>query len=75
MLGLYFSGISFTESQIKELSESTSVTPGDFGALSSRFRFMDEEEKTAENIKKELFAMQKQKKNSDLYERKIGFGS
>lgn len=75
LLGRYFSGISFTESQIKELSESASVTPGDFGTLSSRFRFMDEEEQTAENITKELFAMQKKKKNSDLYERKIGFGA
>lgn len=75
LLYRYFSGIDFTEEQIKELSETSSVTPGDFGTLSSRLRFMDEEELTAENITKELFEMQKQKKNSDLYERKIGFGA
>lgn len=75
LLCRYFSGIDFTENQIKELSESASVTPGDFGTLSSRLRFMDESELTAENITNELFAMQKQKKNSDLYERKIGFGA
>lgn len=73
LLSRYFSGIDFTESQIKELSESASVTPGDFGTLSSKLRFMDEDELTTENITKELFAMQKQKKNSDLYERRIGF--
>lgn len=75
LLRRYFSEINFTEEQIKELSESASVTPGDFGTLSSRLRFMDESEQTAENITKELFAMQKQKKNSDLYEKKIGFGA
>lgn len=75
LLCRYFFGIDFTEIQIKELSESSPVTPGDFGTLSSRLRSMDEKELMAENITKELFEMQKQKKNSDLYERKIGFGA
>lgn len=74
LLSRYFSGIDFTEWQIEDLSESTSVTPGDFGTLSSRLRFMDEDELSAENITSELLEMQKQKKNSDLYEKRIGFG-
>lgn len=75
LLERYFSGVEFTERQIRELSESSSVTPGDFGILASRLRFMDEDELSAENITNELFVMQMQKKNSDLYERKIGFAS
>lgn len=73
LLGKFFSSLEFSDSQIRELAESNSLTPGDFGALASRLRFMEEDEYNAENIVDELFTLQKQKKNSDVYESKIGF--
>ncbi len=73
LLGKFFSSLEFSHSQIRELAESNSLTPGDFGALASRLRFMDEDEYNSENIVNELFTLQKQKKNSDVYENKIGF--
>ncbi len=73
LLKRYFSEIEFSDHQIRELVLSKSVTPGDFATLSSRLRFMDGDEMTCENIVKELFAMQKEKKSSDAYRKHIGF--
>lgn len=73
LLGKYFSGVEFSKNQVSQLANSGSVTPGDFGSLASRLRFMDESELTAENIVSELLKLQAQKKNSDCYESRIGF--
>lgn len=73
LLEKYFSSVDFSESQISKLAQSNSATPGDFGALASRLRFMDEDEQTAENITEELLKMQRQKRNSDSYEHRVGF--
>ncbi len=73
LLKKYFSSVSFSQNQVQELKQTNSLTPGDFASLSSRLRFMDEDELNAKNITNELLNMQKEKQSSDSYAKKIGF--
>ncbi|MBQ4377636.1 MAG: ATP-binding protein [Treponema sp.] len=71
MLERYFGGYEFTESQISRLERRSSVTPGDFGVLSNKMRFMDEADLSADFITEELCRIQDEKNNEGG--NKIGF--
>lgn len=72
LLGRYFGGLTFEDSQIHRLTSLNSVTPGDFGVLASRVRFMDESERTPAYVIEELCKIQDEKQNEGSG-RKIGF--
>jgi hypothetical protein len=55
-----------------QLAGFSSVTPGDFGVLSSRVRFMDSSERNQKYIIDELCRIQEEK---DGGRRRIGFGA
>src|SRR5574344_331844 len=66
----YFPRISFSDEQIRSLARPESLTPGDFGSLYSRLRFMDKEARnSSEYITEELIRMQDEKEGR----RRIGF--
>ena len=71
----FFHALSFSEEQVETLAEYESVTPGDFSALHSRFRFMNPAELTAEHVARELEALQKEKKNNCNAHTAIGFSA
>ena len=78
MLEKYFPDYHLSNKEIEELEDSESVTPGDFGALSSRIRFMNQDDVNAAYILEELKKLQEEKKKQ-WYEEgnsnkgKIGF--
>ncbi len=61
LLNRYFSDMIFEETQVRRLERMNSVTPGDFGVLYSRSRFMDESERSADYIMEELCKIQEEK--------------
>ena len=71
LLKKYFSQFTFSKKQLAAISAYNSVTPGDFGTLASRIRFMQKDAVTADYIIKELIAQQKEKDNEN--NRRIGF--
>ncbi|MCR4742934.1 MAG: AAA family ATPase [Treponema sp.] len=73
LLYKYFASYDFTNSQIRELCDYNSVTPGDFGRLASRIRFLDEEEINSDFIISELCDIQKEKLNEESSSKRIGF--
>ena len=70
LLGKYFPHFDFNEEDIRRISRFQSATPGDFGNLSSRLRFMNQKKVTETYITDELCKMQKEK---ELGKRSIGF--
>lgn len=70
LLGKYFPEFDFSEEDIRRISMFQSTTPGDFGNLSSRLRFMNQEKVTETYITDELCKMQEEK---ELGKRSIGF--
>ena len=70
LLGKYFPEFDFSEEDIRRISRFQSATPGDFGNLSSRLRFMNLEKVTETYITDELCKMQEEK---ELGKRSIGF--
>ena len=72
MLDKYFPEYHFSSGEIKNLEESGSITPGDFGSLSSRIRFMNQNTIDSSVIISELINLQKEKKNSN-FTPKVGF--
>ena len=72
MLSHYFQDYTFTDEEINRIECASSVTPGDFGVLSNRIRFMDTEEVSSEYITDELCKMQEDKDNGG---KRIGFFS
>ena len=64
LLESYFSTYSFTDSQIAALASLGTVTPGDFGALSSRIRFMNKDSLSSSYIATELEKLQQDKEGS-----------
>lgn len=70
LLGKYFPQFDFNEEDIKRISRFQSATPGDFGNLSSRIRFMNQKKVTETYITDELCKMQEEK---ELGKRSIGF--
>ncbi len=74
----YFPAYHLSNSQIESLEDMESVTPGDFGALSSRIRFMNPDDVDSDYILEELKKLQEEKKKqwkaeSGESEHKIGF--
>lgn len=63
MLEKYFPDYHLSNKEIEELEDSESVTPGDFGALSSRIRFMNQDYVNSAYILDELKKLQVEKKN------------
>lgn len=70
LLNGYFGQFDFSEAEIKRISRYQSVTPGDFGNLASRLRFMNQEKITDSYITEELCKMQEEKESGS---RSIGF--
>ena len=70
LLGKYFPQFDFNEEDIRRISRFQSATPGDFGNLSSRLRFMNQEKVTETYITEELCKMQEEK---EFGKRSIGF--
>ena len=70
LLGKYFPQFDFNQEDIRRISRFQSATPGDFGNLFSRLRFMNQEKVTETYITDELCKMQKEK---ELGKRSIGF--
>lgn len=61
LLSKFFDGWKFNESQINRLAKCDTVTPGDFGSLAGRIRFMDEDEITSDFIVDEICNAQNEK--------------
>ena len=61
LLKRYFPSIIFSEKQVDSLACYVSVTPGDFGSISGRVRFMSPAKITADYITCELIELQKEK--------------
>ena len=72
MIERYFSAYDFTEDQLNRLAHCASVTPGDFGVLANRMRFMAPEKLNSEYITQELFKIQDEKDN-EAHRQPIGF--
>lgn len=70
LLGKYFPQFDFNEKDIRRISRFQSATPGDFGNLSFRLRFMNQEKVTETYITDELCKMQEEK---EFGKRSIGF--
>ena len=78
MADRYFPAYHLSNKQIEELEDMESVTPGDFGALSSRIRFMNPDDVNSDYILEELKKLQTEKKNqwnaeNNSSKGKIGF--
>ena len=78
MADRYFPAYHLSNSQIESLEDMESVTPGDFGALSSRIRFMNPDDVNSDYILGELKKLQQEKKNqwnkeNGESEHRIGF--
>ncbi len=72
LLGKYWNGIQFDSAQIEKLCRYDSVTPGDFGSLSGKMRFLDSAEITGDYVVGELCRMQEEKAFGT---RRVGFAS
>ena len=80
MADRYFPSFHLSNKQIEELEDMESATPGDFGVLASRIRFLDPADVNSGYILEELKKMQDEKKQQWEEEesgakRKIGFGA
>ena len=80
MTDKYFPDFHLSRKEIEELEDMESVTPGDFGALASRIRFMNPDDVDSAYILEELKKMQAEKKQhweeeESGVKRKIGFGA
>ena len=73
MLSRYFSSFEFTEDEIGRLERCKSATPGDFGLLAEKIRFMNPSEINHAFIIEELCKMQKEKKNESGISHKVGY--
>lgn len=62
MLDKYFPDYHLSNKEVEELEDRESVTPGDFGALSSRIRFMNPDDVNSKYILSELKNLQTEKK-------------
>lgn len=70
LLNNYFCQFNFSDDEVKKISRFQSATPGDFGNLASRLRFMNQERVTETYITEELCKMQEEKESGS---RSIGF--
>lgn len=73
LLHSFFPKYDFEQEQIKRLAATESVTPGDFGSLHSKVRFMSKDKISSEFIVQELYKLQSEKKMNGSG--RIGFAS
>ncbi len=69
----YFPACTFTEGQLRDLDRCGTVTPGDFGVLAGKVRFMDGEDLDADFVTGELLKIQEEKQSSSCGGHVIGF--
>ena len=69
MMNNFFGDIAFSNEEIERITRYSSVTPGDFGSLAGKIRFMSKAEINSSIIVDELCAIQEEKKG----EKTIGF--
>lgn len=70
----YFKSFNISQEQINRIYSAGDVTPGDFGALNGKIRFLKEESLTSEYITEELCKIVQDKTRS-WEKHKIGFGA
>jgi hypothetical protein len=73
LLKSFFCNYKFNDLQIKNLVKYNSVTPGDFGSLKSRIRFVPKEKLDSDYIINELVKIQDEKQKNGGGQ--IGFAS
>ncbi len=73
MLEKYFASYKFTDDDVERLMRRSSVTPGDFGVLSNKIRFMDSDKLDGAYIVNELCKIQEEKNGGGSV--RIGFHS
>lgn len=73
LLGKYFGKYEFDSEQMERLASYASVTPGDFGSLSDRLRFMSTDKLSSRYIFEELSKLQDEKDCN--VKKRIGFGA
>ena len=71
MLKRYFSSFEFTDDEVARIERCNSVTPGDFGVLAQKIRFMNQSKVDHSFITDELCKIQNEKKGD--VQRKIGY--
>lgn len=64
LLGRYFGSYNFDSESIETLSKYETVTPGDFGTLSGKIKFMPKTSITSETIISELCKIQDEKESN-----------
>lgn len=72
LLARYFDSYNFNPELINSLTKYDTVTPGDFGTLSGKIRFIDKQNITSDFIISELCKIQEEKESNH---RSIGFSS
>lgn len=72
LLGKYFATYNFKPELVNSLTKYDTVTPGDFGTLSGKIRFIDKETINSDFIISELCKIQEEKESNH---RSIGFCS
>lgn len=70
LLKKFFPACKFSNEQVEDISSFDSVTPGDFGSLAGRIRFMPSASITSELVAKEICKIQQEKNGSSKH---IGF--
>lgn len=73
LLKTFFGKFKFNDCQIQELAKYNTVTPGDFGSLKSKMRFVPQEKLNSEYVVNELLKIQDEKRMNGGA--KIGFAS
>ena len=74
LLKSFFGKYKFNDGQIQKLAKFNTVTPGDFGSLKSRMRFIPQEKLNSEYVVNELLKIQDEKRMNGGGA-KIGFAS
>lgn len=73
LLGTFFGKYNFEEGQIQKVARYDSVTPGDFGSLTGKIRFVSKEKINSDYIIDELIKIQDEKRMNGGA--RIGFAS
>lgn len=74
LLKSFFGKYKFNDGQIQELAKFNTVTPGDFGSLKNKMRFIPQEKLNSEYVVSELLKIQDEKRMNGGGA-KIGFAS
>lgn len=61
LLGSFFGQYKFEDAQVSSLAKYDTVTPGDFGSLKSKLRFVSKDKISSDYIIGEMLNIQKEK--------------